>query len=251
MKRTPHNKIVFTDEMKQFLKDNYQHMTNKQLAEALGLKLSRTRAELYSMGLKRMELRKWTESEVEYLKSNYRTKGDKEIGEHLGRTNKMVCKKRGYLNLKRNAKDILFIRRRNNKIYSHGYQKGQQPMGTRKEGEEWQRPGCSLGTWYIKYNGEVRRKAHVVWEQHNGIIPKGMVVRHKGSMDDDSIENLMLISKSENVKINTQVDCEEKKRLKSAKISSSHHRRKAESDIDMILMGYVPSVLSDGTEVWA
>lgn len=244
------NRIKFTPAMRGFLRENYLSMTNRQLADALGLKLTRVRNELYSMGLKRMELRKWTEAEVEFLTANYRTMGDKEIGRLLGRTNKMVCKKRGYLKLKRTAAEVLAVKRRNNRLYGHGYPKGHVPDSKRDEGEEWQRKGCPYGYWYVKLGGRIRKRADVVWERHNGPIPEGMFVRHREGYSDDSIGNLMLVDRAEHARLNYRAASPEKRELAARKISSSH-RQGGKSDLDMLLMGYVPEKLSDGSHVWA
>lgn len=51
------------------------------------------------------------------------------------------------------------------------------------------------GTWKLKHR--------VIWEQHNGKIPVGMIVIFKDNNPlNCSLDNLMLISKDENLKIN-------------------------------------------------
>ncbi len=53
------------------------------------------------------------------------------------------------------------------------------------------------------YRGRYRPKHHVVWEQHNGPIPKGMVVRFR---DNDrlncDIKNLEMVTKAEHLQLN-------------------------------------------------
>lgn len=50
-------------------------------------------------------------------------------------------------------------------------------------------------TWKLKHR--------VIWEQHNGKIPKGMIVIFKDNNPlNCSVDNLMLISKDENLKMN-------------------------------------------------
>lgn len=47
-------------------------------------------------------------------------------------------------------------------------------------------------------NGKWRLKNRVVWEQANGPVPNGYVVRHRnGDADDNSIENLYLVSRKD------------------------------------------------------
>ena len=84
-------------------------MTNKELANALGLNLTKTRGFLYEMDLKRMELEYWTEEQIKYLLDNYKEIGDVELAEifnskwkkNKGWTKKHIEKKRRYLKLKR------------------------------------------------------------------------------------------------------------------------------------------------------
>lgn len=104
----------------QFLKDNWNKMTNKELADKLGLKLTKTRNVLYSLGLKRMELEYWTEEQIKFLLENYKEIGDVELAEifnekwikNKGWTKKHIEKKRRYLKLKRTAEELeeIFIR---------------------------------------------------------------------------------------------------------------------------------------------
>lgn len=77
----PYNKIVWTDEMDQYIFNNWDNKTNKQIAEGLGLKLTVVRTRIYSLGLKRMELEYWTPSQVLFLMENYKEMGDTEIAE--------------------------------------------------------------------------------------------------------------------------------------------------------------------------
>lgn len=51
------------------------------------------------------------------------------------------------------------------------------------------------GTWELKHR--------VIWEQHNGKIPKGMIVIFKDNNPlNCTLDNLLLISKDENLKMN-------------------------------------------------
>jgi hypothetical protein len=124
----PINKVVFTEEQHQFLRDNYKTMTNQQLADALGLKLTRTRQEIYNLGLKRMVLQIWTPEQVEFLKNNYRRIGDKEIAsifnkQHLKNkkwSRSQIQKKLNQMGCKRNKLDLFLIKERNRKNGSYG-----------------------------------------------------------------------------------------------------------------------------------
>ena len=84
------------------------------------------------------------------------------------------------------------------------FKKGQQPWNHAKVGDEaWTTDG------YLKVKiaepNKWRQKHILVWEEHNGPVPEGFMVTFK---DQDhancSIENLALISKSENAIMNCQ-----------------------------------------------
>lgn len=102
-------KTVWTDEMDSFLKDNYTVMTNRKLADALGLTLTITKMRLYHLGLKRMEMEYFTAEQLEYLVNNYQTTGNVRMANYLNEhhpknkpwTENHIVKKLGYLGLKR------------------------------------------------------------------------------------------------------------------------------------------------------
>ena len=113
--------MILTAEQEQFIRDNYQSMTNPQLAEALGLRLTSMRTAMYKLGLKRMEMEYWNEEMTNFLIENYAIMGDYEIAEHFQihfPKNKPwkynhIAKKRGYLNLNRSIAQIAAINDRN------------------------------------------------------------------------------------------------------------------------------------------
>lgn len=117
-------KIVFSDSDIAFLKSNFKSMTNKEIASALGLKITRVRTKAYELGLKRMQLEYWTPVQVQFLKDNYKTIGDTELAEifdvkwfkQKGWTKNHIEKKRRYLNLKRTKHQLKKIKLRNTKM---------------------------------------------------------------------------------------------------------------------------------------
>lgn len=116
-----YGKIELTDLAINFIKDNFDKMTNKELADHLGLNLTRLRNEVYKMSLQRIEMEYWTDEQVQYLKDNYKKNGDVELAEYYEKTwpknkpwsGKHIEKKRRYLNLKRSMSDIKNIKIRN------------------------------------------------------------------------------------------------------------------------------------------
>jgi hypothetical protein len=75
------NEIIWTPAMVRFLKKNYKKMTNQELSDNLGLKITSTRMKLYELGMFRMRLNYWTDEQVKFLKDNYKNIGDLELSE--------------------------------------------------------------------------------------------------------------------------------------------------------------------------
>jgi len=123
-----YGKVVFSDEDIQFIKDNFQAMTNQQIADALGLKKTRVRMKAYELGLQRMNLEYWPGDAIDYLKANYRIMGNREIVRHFkvtfpkqkGWTVSHIDKKLEQLDLKRNIQDRYLITERNRQNGSFG-----------------------------------------------------------------------------------------------------------------------------------
>lgn len=209
LKRGLYGKIIWTAEALDFMNANYSKFTNPELAEILGEKLTSVRTRLYELGLKKQELEYWTSEMVEYLKENFRFKGDTEIAEDFGNmwikekgwSKKHIEKKRRYLNLKRTAEDKKFIFSRNLMLgrwsecaIKRWETTGQEPIGTIKY---WKR---SYGGDFpvIKTDEGFVHWGRYAWIQHYGSIEKGMnVVFSDGNNRNLSLNNLELVSDGE------------------------------------------------------
>lgn len=118
-----HNVITWTDDMTQFLKDNFWELTNQQLATALNLRLTKTRNKCRELGLKRIDMEYWTTEQIDFLISNYKIKGDVEIAEifqikfpkNKRWTKNHINKKRRYLKINRTIEEIKTIASINSK----------------------------------------------------------------------------------------------------------------------------------------
>lgn len=213
VKREAHNKIVFTEEQHAFLRQNFHKMTNKQLADALGLKMTRLRNELAKLGLKRMELEYFTQEQLGVILRNWKTKGDTEIADMLNEqfpknkpwTKKHICKKRRYLGLIRDKEqlDAIFLRNKAMGKFKDCPVKAWKTRGLTPmyEMKQW-----AIGDYtrtYIKTSKGYRVYARWLWELHYGEIPKGMIVSHiDGDQTNVQLDNLKLISQSENATTN-------------------------------------------------
>jgi hypothetical protein len=115
------NATEWTDEMIEFLKNNWQLKTNQQLADALGLRKTVTRNKLKELGLKRMKLEYWNKEMIEFLKKSYKHMGDVEIMKFFtanypkikGWKRNAIAQKRKYLGLTRTQRQSAAIVKRN------------------------------------------------------------------------------------------------------------------------------------------
>lgn len=165
----------------------------------------------------RLQYRRWTASEIAYLKKNFRKMGDKEIAERLtaevttdGKVYKLkqVEKKRNYLGLHRTPDELKDIKARNTAAGSWRINHwkrwvDQQPIGTIVT---WYNTP-SRQTVYIKTATGYRKLAHFNWEEALGKIPKGMIIRHKdGNPLNCLLENLECVTRAEHGKRNALTD---------------------------------------------
>jgi len=89
----------WTDEDRQFLKDNYQKMTNREFGEHFGITGAGIGYQLKKLGLKRE--RRWTEEKDDFLRNNYLKMINRELARELRKTICAIEKRLGTLNLRR------------------------------------------------------------------------------------------------------------------------------------------------------
>lgn len=216
--RGKYGKIIWTDEMIDFLKSNFYSMTNRELANALGLNITKVREKCYELGMKRMEMEYWTREQIDFLQAYYPIMGDVEMAElfnqmypkEKGWTKKHIEKKRRYLKLKRTKEQIAEIKQRNvhQGRFSINHWKRWKGQG-REQGE--------LAVWkyhtgtpvvVIKWSGGrffgiYDTWAHINWMLHYGPIPEGMNIIHKdGDTLNCDISNLQMLSNADNSRRN-------------------------------------------------
>lgn len=211
-----YGKIIFSQSDIKFVKDNFMSMTNQQIADALGLKLTRCRTLMYELGLKRMELQYWTDEQTSFLIKHYKDIGDSELAEIFdvkwqkdkGWTKKHIEKKRRYLKLKRTKSQIKKIHQRNVLMgrFKDCPVNAWKTRGVAKVGEKrvWFRNDNSPFVVIKKRNGFVSYNRWL-WEKHFGDIPEGMNVR---ITSDDKInfteKDLVLVTNTENAALNSK-----------------------------------------------
>ena len=129
-------KSVFTPEEQQYLRDNINTLTNRQLAKGLGRNLTTTRNEIYRLGLKRYACMRgsWSEAETNYLIENYRTMGNVAMARKLKRSKFSVNKRMQTLKLVRTPEESkALINAGKQKFLQHSFKPGHAPVGDRTE----------------------------------------------------------------------------------------------------------------------
>lgn len=212
-------KIFLLPEEKEFVKLNWQSMTNPELAKSLGLRLTRFRGLLREMGLKRIEMEYWTPEQTNYLLDNYKKIGDTEIANYFQINSpktkpwskKHIEKKRRYLCLKRTKEELKQIKTRN---------RLQGVWNT--ENHRWKQVECSkngdIRQWNNPYNNKLfyvikTEKGFVhyyrwLWKESFGSLPSNKLVVPKKEAPKDTllkINQLEVIDRTEHAKRNCEI----------------------------------------------
>jgi len=178
-------RTFWTDKEIKFLTDNYSDMNTTDIAKILNRPMGGVYGKAYIMGLKKSK---------EYLAVMLEREAKKlaDFGK-----NYQFNKGRVPYNYGQKMSDILY-----EKIQKTMFKKGRKPHNTRKEGDE----SKSIdGYTYVKIaDNDWRLKHRVLWEKANGPIPDDHIVVFKDNNQlNFDINNLQLISKSENMLRNT------------------------------------------------
>lgn len=208
----------YSADEKQFLLEYYKLLTNAELAEILDRTEPSVQSQLVAMRLNRGKLRIWSAEEKAFLWANCQTMSHKELASALGMTAEQVkgAMSRYKINSGRTGKFTKGHRPWNHRrkgmaiggIHTQ-FKKGRLPHNTASDGE------IRLRFDSMK-NGNVRpyyfiRLAKAKWEflhrhlwiQAHGPIPKGMLIVFKdGNSKNCVIENLEMITKTENARRN-------------------------------------------------
>lgn len=171
---------------------------------------------------------RWKPHEIELLKQHYAHSNIHELMQMLNKSDRKIYNQARNLGLKKSAEyeekrriqDIENIRKNTTKRFQKGqtpwnkgikaymganvtsFKKGNLPHNTRNEGEtRLNKEGYLLVK--IAHKKWVR-KHYLIWEEVNGKVPKGHVLRLKdNNRDNYDISNIELISRAENMRLNT------------------------------------------------
>jgi hypothetical protein len=178
-------RTFWTDKEIKFITKNYSDMNTVDIATILNRPLSGVYGKAYTMGLKKSR---------EYL-----VKMAEREAKKLSEFGKNYQFKKGNVpyNYGQKMSTIIY-----EKLQNTMFKKGQKPHNTRKEGDESK---CKEGYTYVKIaDNDWRLKHRVIYENVNGPIPADhLVVFKDNNLLNFDINNLELISKSENMLRNT------------------------------------------------
>ena len=186
---------------------------------------------------------RWTKEEEQLLIDKYPTVKAADIAAELRRTRRAVVTKARKLGLSAEYRDNPGAFKKGQKPWNKGlknvngysstrWKKGESPRhNAKKIGETWA-VNCK-GTYYVYIKTERGRElySHYLWRQRTGEeVPEGYIIRHKdGNTTNHEKNNLMCISRAENVRMNH----DRKKAAKTYKIS------KQGGYFNAVLNGYV------------
>ena len=172
--------------MNDIIRERYPFEPTKKIADDLGLSESSVYNRAFAMGIKKDPV---------YLRSTQFPLG------YLG--GKATQFKKGSVPANKGQKMSTEVYQ---KVARTMFKKGSKPMNTQPIGTIHQRRDTGGKMYqYIKLadcNWQLLNR--YTWEQHNGPIPKGMVVVYKdGDYLNNDINNLLMITKKENMARNT------------------------------------------------
>ena len=172
--------------MNDIIRERYPFEPTKKIADDLGLSEGSVYNRAYAMGIKKDPV---------YLRSTQYPPG------YLG--GKATQFQKGQIPPNKGqkmSKDLY------QKVAKTMFKKGNKPMNTQPIGTIHQRKDTGGKMYlYIKLaDSKWQLLNRYTWEQHNGPIPKGMVVVYKdGNYLNNDINNLLMITKKENMARNT------------------------------------------------
>jgi hypothetical protein len=178
-------RTFWTEKEIKFITDNYSDMNTADIATILKRPIGGVYGKAYIMGLKKSK---------EYLAIMLERESKK-----LAEFGKNYQFKKGDVpyNYGKKMDEMLY-----EKCKKTMFKKGNKPHNTRQEGEETR---CTNGYTYVKIaDNDWRLKNRVVYENVNGPIPDDYIVVFKdNNLTNFDINNLLLISKAENMLRNT------------------------------------------------
>ena len=197
------SKKVWTNDDDKFLKKFYRKGA-KICACVLNTSLSAVYNRSHFLGLSGTFQKRFTDSEIQYVRNHFRTMSYAEIGSILGRSDdtiKNFCFRNG---MKRSPQEAKLIQDRCTSITR--FKPGNMPHNTREDFEIYTRsPHRGITYKFIKIANGKPVMLHIhEYEKVNGPVPEGMILRSKsGDTLDCSPGNWEPISRQEHLHKNS------------------------------------------------
>lgn len=156
--------------------------------------------------------KEWTIREHKFLEENYPHKGAEFVSKELGRTYKSVIARAQKYGIRSKVKrsnafepghtpwnkGVSYMPNGSEKTW---FKKGVEPVTAKPMFEPYKRREGDKMIWVIRTEKRIVRYNRYLWERHNGPIPEGHVIAYADfNTENNSIENLICISRSENIK---------------------------------------------------
>lgn len=212
--------LFFSEAEKVIMRENYADSTAGQLALKLERNVHSVKRFLKVDGLVgKCKRRIWTDEKLEAIRALYATTTNEELAKIFGVSESSIGAAGFKYNMVKSEEHIKRCKKgkfpKGHKTWNTGmkglkiegsekgwFKKGRLPHNTKHDGCESVRTD-SEGRQYLMVRQRLREWAfkHVlVWEEANGKLPDGMVIRHiNGDSLDNRLENLKAISRAENM----------------------------------------------------
>lgn len=220
------NPKIWSEHEVDILKKEYPTCSSlRELADIMERSVYSLIGKANSLGIRRKIIAVWTPDMDNVLKENYPYKETSEVAKMLGLTTKQILCRARRLKLHKSPEVVKGIRENGMFLKGHvpfnkgmkqhefmtaeqiektkatRFVKGQVPVNIKEIGYE----RISVdGYVEVKTEKGFVLKHRMIWEKHNGPIPKGHIVRFKnGNKLDIRIENFELVTCAQNMKDNT------------------------------------------------
>jgi uncharacterized protein (DUF433 family) len=185
-----------------YITANRSH-TPAQIAAHLGISRARVLAYIYRNHLNPKTYTVYSPAEIEFLTANFGHLSWKDIGAAIGRSADSTKNKATQLGLKRTAEECLAIKEKY--CGNTRFQKGMLPACTLYNGATSDRTNKDGITYrHIRVEKAKWVLMHTVnWEQQNGPVPDGMILRCKnGNQLDCRPENWEPVTRTRHLELN-------------------------------------------------
>ena len=220
------NQKIWSEHEVDILKKEYPTCSSlRELADIMERSVYSLIGKANSLGIRRKIIAVWTPDMDNVLKENYPYKETSEVAKMLGLTTKQILCRARRLKLHKSPEVVKGIRENGMFLKGHvPFNKGmkQQEFMTAEQIEKTKATRFvkgqvpvnikEIGYERISVDGYVEVKTEkgfvlkhrMIWEKHNGPIPKGHIVRFKNRNKlDIRIENLELVTCAQNMEDNT------------------------------------------------